>query len=447
MKLKELFRHLLPAVVGIGGGWGSGLLVAGLERPLRFAAMALALLALGYVLARLNYFNQRLDVEERLRAVLELPKRLALTRERPAWPVPGYLAMAAAALVVAGSLAWSWHVVPCVVAGLALWWWGDDRFTRANSAFLREELEALQAKLTATRSAPAAKTAAAAPVATAAGVASASPGPAFASGVAAAPAGPAEAAGQGRAAMPGASSPATASPAVQAGSDAAARTAALMRAIEEKRKEDPLVGAKVGARELVQRLLQGMGNARGVHAESLLCTLGALAGYACQVSLRSEALSRGEAANGAFQVVTDTQGRRYFFGDALNARLVEGRHSVWNVATSGLRKAGLQALPDLAPVFSHVAASVGTPDFGIPRWPQGHQAGDLPIRYVKSLWPTVMPLLRQFTPAPAEWPLLFGFALQEALRLSREVLPPEVALQIVMESAVPMSRVDLQTAG
>lgn len=247
--------------------------------------------------------------------------------------------------------------------------------------------------------------------------------------------------------MTAASSPSSlASPAVAADFAAAGRNAALMRALEEKRKSDPLAGAKLGARELVQRLLQGMGNERGVHAESLLCTLGALAGDACQVSLRSEALSRGDSANAAFHVVLDAQGRRYFFGDALNQRLIEGHHSVWNVATSGLRKAGLQALPDLTPVFSHVAASVGTPAFGISRWLQGHQAGEPPIRYVKTLWPTVMPLLRQFTPAPAEWPLLFGFALQEALRLSREVLPPELALQIVMESAVPMSKVDLQTA-
>lgn len=99
-------------MVGIGGGWGSGLLVAGLEQRLRFVVMALALLALGYVLARLNYFNQRLDVEERLRVLLLLPKRLSLTRERPQWPKAGYLAMAAAAVLAAGSLAWSWHVVP-----------------------------------------------------------------------------------------------------------------------------------------------------------------------------------------------------------------------------------------------------------------------------------------------------------------------------------------------
>lgn len=57
--------------------------------------------------------------------------------------------------------------------------------------------------------------------------------------------------------------------------------AALLRAIEERRKTDPLVGAKIAAQEVFQRLLKGLADDRGVHAETLLAALGALAGYSC----------------------------------------------------------------------------------------------------------------------------------------------------------------------
>jgi hypothetical protein len=221
-----------------------------------------------------------------------------------------------------------------------------------------------------------------------------------------------------------------------------AREAALMRAIAEKKKTDPLAGAKMGAVELNQQLLKTFKDEKGVHIESLLCALGALAGYACQASLRAEALIKGESVNAPFTLVKDTAGRTYYFGDALNQRLAEGRLSIWNITTSGLRKAG-QPLPDITGIFAHVAASVGGEQFGVPRWPEGHAASDLPVNFLKTLWPVVLPRVRKFAARPEEWPVLFGCALLEMVNKAKDVMPPELALTLVMESAIPMSRVDL----
>lgn len=41
---------------------------------------------------------------------------------------------------------------------------------------------------------------------------------------------------------------------------------------------------------------------------------------------------------------------------------------------------------------------------------------------------------------------MFGVAIQEALDAGREALPQDVALAIIMESAIPMSKVDLAAA-
>lgn len=221
---------------------------------------------------------------------------------------------------------------------------------------------------------------------------------------------------------------------------------ALLRTIEEQRKTDPLIGARLGGREVFQRLLKGMNDERGVHFESLLCALGALAGYACQAQLRAQARAKGLPETAALMTVTAANGRHYFFGDALNQALAETKHSVWSLAAGAAQHHGCTRLPDISALFTHVSQTVGTEAFGIPRFPDGHNAGDLPVNYVKALWPALLPVVTLYCKELSEWPLLFGAALQQALEAGRQVLSLELALQIIMEAAVPMSKVDLAAA-
>lgn len=416
--MTRIFRHLLPALVVFGTVFPGALLLVRLSQPLRFAVAALALLMLGYVLARLDFLNHRLDVEARARAARLLKKKDSLPGMRPSWPLDGYVALLGSALAFAYAFAYARQVPAAVAAGVVLWWWSDRVFTRTSAGFFAGQL---------TPAAPAT------PLAPAVAAPHKATAPAGASKPAAKP-------GAGPAAKP------AAAPA-EPFDEAAAKHKILMRAIAEKKKEDPLVGIKIGAQEINHRLLKAMKSEKGVHAESLLTALGALAGYACQASLRSEALSRGEGANSPFIEVKTADGKRYFYGDPLNHRLFEGHYSVWNIVTSGLRIDGLlETVPDMHPLFEHVTGTIGTEQFGLPRFPEGHNAGDLPINYLKGLWPKLLPLVKEMAPRPEEWPVLYGCALQEILRMTKGVMPPELALQVIMESAVPMSKVDLQTA-
>lgn len=221
---------------------------------------------------------------------------------------------------------------------------------------------------------------------------------------------------------------------------------ALMRVIEERRKDDPLIGAKVGGREVAHRLMNAMKTGRGVHIESLLTALGALAGYSCQASLRAQAIAEGRPGNAAFAIVTARDGKQFFFGDPLNQALAESHYSVWSLAAGAARNAGCKDLPDIAAIFKHVSATVGSDSFGIPRLPEGHRAGDTPINYLKALWPGVQKTAEQFCQKATELPILFGLALQEVIGMSKSVIEPALALKIVMESAIPMSKVDLPTS-
>ena len=144
---------------------------------------------------------------------------------------------------------------------------------------------------------------------------------------------------------------------------------ALLRQIAGRSKTDPLIGAKIGSKEVTQRLLGGMKTDRGVHIESLLCALGALAGYSCQAALRAQALARGLPEVALLTSVQTKDGKTYFFGDHLNKPLAESQYSVWGISAGGAQQAGCKKLPDIAEIFKYTSTVVGTDAFGKLRIP------------------------------------------------------------------------------
>lgn len=219
--------------------------------------------------------------------------------------------------------------------------------------------------------------------------------------------------------------------------------AALMRAIDEKRKTDPLIGAKLGAKEINLRLFNAMRDEKGIHIETLLTALGSLAGFACLQHLIEESKNKDASRNIQLTVVSCADGKNYYFGDDLNAPLAESEYSVWSLAAGAAKHHGCQNLPDIHEIFKHVSKTVGTAEFGIPRSHTGHHAGDKPVNYVKGLWPILFPIVKQFCPKSSEWPILFGFALQEVIEMCIGVIPLDTALLVIMESAIPMSKINI----
>ncbi len=227
-------------------------------------------------------------------------------------------------------------------------------------------------------------------------------------------------------------------------SDEASKLAALKSAIEVQKKTDPLVGLKIGAKEVNQRLINGLKNEKGVHIESFHTVLGSLAGFSCQMSLREELADQARASSEkvVLAVASGADGKKYYFGDSLNKPLAESQYSIWSLAAGAAQKLGA-TVPDVGEIFAHVAATVGGDAFGIPRIPDDHSPGDLPLNYLKVIWPSIFPVVAQFSDKPSEWPILFGIAIQEAIMMAKGVIDPCLAVTIVMESAVPMSKVDL----
>jgi len=223
-----------------------------------------------------------------------------------------------------------------------------------------------------------------------------------------------------------------------------AMTQATERAIAEQQKTDPLMKVKIGGKEIFQRIAGVLKGERGVHAESLLALLGALAGYACQFSVREQNLKSGaKSPVSGLTIATGADGRKYYFGDALNRPLAEDRYSVWSLTAGTVEQLG-KPLPDLVDIFKHATATVGSAEFGIPRLPEGHRAGDLPINYLRAIWPKILPVAQRFCDEPAHLPMVFGLAIQNAILMAKDVIDPTLAGTIALECAVPMSKVDLE---
>ncbi|MGB8355839.1 MAG: hypothetical protein WCD79_18215 [Chthoniobacteraceae bacterium] len=222
------------------------------------------------------------------------------------------------------------------------------------------------------------------------------------------------------------------------------KLAALKSAIDAKKKQNLLAGLQVAAKEVNQRLIASMKTERGVHIESFLVVLGSLAGFSCQMAAREKLANPtgGPQAQGSWAIATGSDGTQYYFGDLLNKPLVEDQHSVWSLVAGAVQKLGAQ-IPDVNDIFKHVAGTVGSGGFGVPRIPADHSPGDLPINFLKVAWPKMLPLISQLCDGPGEWPLLFGIAIQEAIGMAKGMINPTLAASIAMEAAVPMSKVDL----
>jgi hypothetical protein len=194
-------------------------------------------------------------------------------------------------------------------------------------------------------------------------------------------------------------------------------------------------------------LMRELKDQRGIHCETLLTAIGALAGYAAQQALWEGMVKPGKLAIAqAFKVMETPSGATYFFGEALDTILVsmEPKHvSVWKIVAGGVLAAGGEHLPNPNELLRHCAATAGTSAFGLPRLPDDHLPSILPRAAVERFWPDARMLLALSD--PLQWPLLMAHAAQKLMLAMKGSIAPDLAVKIVMEAAVPMSRVDPTT--
>jgi len=217
----------------------------------------------------------------------------------------------------------------------------------------------------------------------------------------------------------------------------------LLAAIKIKKKKDPLFGLKIGAKEVNERLLNALKDQKGVHVESLLTILGALAGFSCQMAAREKLQDTANLTEAdSLMVVEGKDGKKYYFGDSINSSLAGDKYSVWALTAGIATHLGANGLPDLKEMFTRVTGTVGTKEFGVPQLPENHRPRELPVNYLKGTWPHLLAVVDKFCDGAHERSILFGIAIQQIIQMGKDSIAPDMAAKVVMESAIPMSKID-----
>jgi hypothetical protein len=234
-------------------------------------------------------------------------------------------------------------------------------------------------------------------------------------------------------------------------------TFASERAVESRAAASDTASDSELTRELIDWLQFELRRGREVQPEAMLCAFGALAGYAAQQAIREALVKTGKLTlDQAFAVIETRSGEVFFFGELLNAVIVakdggrnnggngasgvSGHASIWKIVSEGGFDAGAINLPDVADVIRHCAATVGRDEFGIPRVPDAHMPNILPREAVSRFWPAARRKLAVMD--PMSWPLQLALAARSLIVSSKHAVRPDIAVQIVMEAAVPMSKID-----
>src|SRR5262245_33655583 len=185
-----------------------------------------------------------------------------------------------------------------------------------------------------------------------------------------------------------------------------------------------------------------------IHPETILTEIGALAGFATQMSIRKAIIApqKLEANNDILVEVMSKAGEKFYFSELMNWMLFENvsepPYSVWAYVAAAVPEAPRALMPDLAEIVSNAARTVGTKRYGIPRLPPAHMPQKLPRAALDEHWRTVQHEFVGSKRSAAEWPYDLAWAAQWQMVTSRDQLDLPLAAAIVMEAAIPMSKVD-----
>jgi hypothetical protein len=238
------------------------------------------------------------------------------------------------------------------------------------------------------------------------------------------------------------------------------------------------VAANIATGSLRESLLVWLKTERGVHAETLLASIGALAGFAAQTAalarvakqdiplppgaaapLSPDALGEHLRKSGLLVGASTKSGETFYFGDLINGYLVQqavGEYPLWGFVAAAAIEGGAKAaeLPDCSAMFRRAAQTAGTPEFGALQVVRQHQPQITPRQALDLFWPRAKSILtRTDGPGPAKgqsvpvryWATIHGIVARQLIVMTKNTLDPRVGFALVMESAIMMSKVDPAT--
>lgn len=183
----------------------------------------------------------------------------------------------------------------------------------------------------------------------------------------------------------------------------------------------------------------------GIHCETAMTVLGALAGFAAQQACWAEMAAHGTPQQSVFNTARAKSGETFYLSNQVNELLAGKGYppSVLAIIADAAAKNGGRDFPDIKGIFQNAAETMGSELFGRPRAPAAHAPRILPRDALNRYWRAAHSLVEREHPAMRfRW---FAVAAGSLLIKMQKSCPADISFYLVMEAAVPMSKIDPAT--
>lgn len=179
----------------------------------------------------------------------------------------------------------------------------------------------------------------------------------------------------------------------------------------------------------------------GLHPETFLAALGALAGYSARWSVRA-AIAQGVLDND-FHVPQGINRPHVLVSEHVNRKVhsLTGQ-SIASILTTQLIQAGASWLPDINATLQHNFEAIDSPTYPDYTVPQKHYPDIPPQTLLLMLWEKTYRALRAVDGGAEMAPLAIAGAAAHACIVHGSKVPLPIAGQLVLETAVAMSKLD-----
>lgn len=197
--------------------------------------------------------------------------------------------------------------------------------------------------------------------------------------------------------------------------------------MENRNPEELIKKLEQGAAPVIRMLQDVFKKENGVDIRMALLFASGLAGIACHEAVKAQ----GES----FAVVSTGDGRKFYYGEAVNHYLMEDGLSVFALCDT------LYELPkeETEALLAKIDSGIGGPDLKV--W----DTFELKDAYhqIKGCWSGIFEnITKKFCEEPSEWPVLFGIVLQNIVYASMQVGPKENIALEARNCAAILARLD-----
>lgn len=213
---------------------------------------------------------------------------------------------------------------------------------------------------------------------------------------------------------------------------------ATVDALREALKDDPDKRIHVTAQTTVAAVFSVLKDERGVRVEDALSVLGAFAGHMSICAAMNVSSTENEQQ---LTVLGLSNGETAICGPAIYDFLIGNPRSVFNLVGGGVQMAGAANMPDPNLLVQTHVRTIGTESYGIPVVPETHKLRDTPRNFLMHLWPVLEAHITVFDKAPDALCIAMGVAAQDVIVQGKDAINPELAAEIVMQSAFATSSI------